>query len=255
MAGSADFFADTKLGDLIDPDMLFCACEVQAYAVSGVTLTWGNHRHLKWGTTVQNLDSIPHMDFRDCVDAVCKEFASRADVSLTYTADPSKANLLIVEQSIDGPSGILGDCQMPVRPNPGTQLMLRIDKTDRFVISDRPNPGEIDAYTFLGHEMEHFWGLGHQPASIQKPARIKPIYDIACRYMQDADWDEFWRRYPIVTPKPADPKPAPGAKPVIVRLDNEGAWCGQDGKEWFTPWPATAKPFTGMTLTLPRVNK
>lgn len=207
--------------------MIFCACTVEEYSISGVTYSWLPVREITWGVDFSRLGSLSDMDCKDCFTAALKEISACCDFSHKYVANARAANLLITTKRLDGSSGVLADCQVPVgNMTPDSQLLMRLDDSENWAITEKPRGGEIDLYRVFLHEAEHGHGLGHKPASIQSPALIAPLYSPALRNLQAADKSELVRRYgPSKVITPPAPAPQPGAKPVQVVVI-------QDGKQW-----------------------
>lgn len=207
---------------------LFCGVSEEQFAIAGVTYQWPRGSKLSWGLTFSRLNHLSDMDVKDVVTAAMKEISDCCDITHVYVKNPNAANIYIMLQRLDGASGVLADCEIPVGNVSAdmTRLRLRLDDAENWVVSDSPSQGSIDLYRVVLHELEHGHGLGHKPASVDEAALIAPIYSRTLRNLQTADKVELVRRYgpPRVAPPPVPP-PTPGAKPVTVTVE-------QDGKKW-----------------------
>lgn len=208
---------------------LFCGQNDQGYAVNGQTFQWPRGSRLTWGLAFTSVGGLSVADCKDAITEALKEISSCCDVTHAYVSNANTANIKIISQRLDGPSGILADMQLPftnAHPD-STQLIGRVDDSEKYGLFDNPPQGWIDFYRMMLHELEHAHGLGHKPASIQVPALIAPIYSVHMRHLQKADIDELVRRYG--SPKIPLPPPASGGKPVNVKFQAE---VEQDGKLW-----------------------
>ncbi len=206
---------------------LFCGVTEEAFAINGVTYQWPRTiKVLRWGMNFSRLGTLRDMDFKDAATRWFAEIAAACDRQFEYTSNPRLANILYTVQRLDGPRGILADMQIPVgNITPDSQMLGRFDDSENSVISETPAEGEIDIYRVGAHETLHALGMGHKPANVAATALIAPTYSRTIRNLQQADIDELIRRYgPSVTSSPP-PLPPPAAKPVTVKIT-------QDGKEW-----------------------
>lgn len=207
----------------------FCGVSFEEYAISGVTYSWPRGSRLKWGIAFSRLGQLSDMDVKDAFTLAFKEIADCCDVSHEFVTNPNAANIRITTQRLDGQSGVLADCQLPVGnvSVDQTQLLMRLDDSEAWGMYENPPNGRIDLYRVILHELEHGHGLGHKPASIQVPALISPVYSPTMRHLQKADVDEFLRRYG--SPKVAPAPPATG-KSINYKGLHEINQPGADGK-------------------------
>ena len=200
--------------------ILFCGVELQEYAIGGVTHQWPRGSHLLWQLEFSRLGPLSASDVKDAWAVCCKEYSDCCDLTFDQARPGQVPNLVIVTRRLDGSSGILADCQIPVgNVGPGTTLTMRIDDSENWGLIENPPRGMIDLYRVLGHEGQHWLGCGHKPANVTDAARIAPTYDTRIRYMQDADKSELVRRYgqPKQVPGPG-PKPSPVA-PMMLPIE------------------------------------
>lgn len=237
--------------------LMMCGVSEEAFAINGTRYQWPRGSELGWSLGFSRLGSIGEQDLKAAYEAGCAEImAATPGIKLRYVANPRTANILCGVFRLDGPSGVLADMQIPVgnASDKTTTLQGRFDDSEAWVLSDTPKAGEIDFYRVALHELLHAMGLGHKPPDVLEPALIAPIYDRGIRHLQEADKRELRIRYgePAPDAPPAPTTPAPGSKPVGVRLDAKGITVWQDSKEWNVPFPG----LTGkVELTLPRTKQ
>jgi hypothetical protein len=210
---------------------MFCGQHAEGYAINGVTYQWPRGSHLRWGIGFSRLGGLSDMDCKDATLAALKEIADCCDVTHDYVSNINAGvNIRLIARRLDGASGVLAQMGIPVgNVTPDTMLLGEFDDAENYVLAENPAPGTIDFYRVVLHELLHAHGLGHKPASIQRPALIAPVYSPTMRHLQDADKDELLRRYGHPKPLPVPPPvvPVPGAKPIYVTNIVE-----QDGKKW-----------------------
>lgn len=195
---------------VVDGGCAFCGVTLQEYAINGVTHQWPRGSSLKWFPAFDDLGAIRTLDARQAMTEALKEISDCCDLTFTQVSSELNANLIVNLQRLDGKSGVLADCQIPVG-NVGadrTRLQMRIDTSERWGLSANPVADLIDFYRVFLHEALHFCGLGHKPASIRDPALIAPMYSPSIRNLQPADKGELLRRYgnAKAAPPPSQPK-------------------------------------------------
>lgn len=120
-------------------------------------------------------------------------------------------SLIITTQRLDGPQGVLADCELP---GPQVQRM-RLDTSERWVIVTGPNVpvSQIDLLRVLTHELGHFWGIGHiGPGNL-----MAPTYSTRIESPQSGDIREMQERYgPPVPQQP--PTPPPPGQPITIHI-------------------------------------
>lgn len=206
---------------------MFCGVTQEHFAINGVTHSWPKGSHLRWLPAFDDLGAVRADDVRKAFTDALKEISACCNVTHEMVSSQHKANLVITIHRLDGRSGILGDCQIPVgNVDPdNTQLQMRLDTGERWGLAENPTGDMIDLYRVFLHEAEHFHGLGHKPASIRDPALIAPMYSPVIRNLQPADKGELLRRYgsanvlPPAPPKPGAPRSVKGE--ISVTIDGE----------------------------------
>lgn len=204
--------------------MEFCGQNDQGYAISGVTYQWPRGSHLTWGFNFSKLGALTADDVRQAITAALKEISDCCDVTHEYVANANAANIKITLQRLDGASGTLADCQIPVGNVSvnQTQLTMRVDDSEAWGLFENPPANKIDFYRVVLHELLHAHGLGHKPDSIPDVALIAPLYSRQVRNLQAADKAELVRRYgpakvatAPTTPTAPAPTVPPGTKPNV----------------------------------------
>lgn len=199
----------------------FCGVEYQEYAIGGVTYRWQPGVKLAWGIAFSRLGVLSDMDCKDAITAALKEISDACDVKHEFISNADRANIKIISTRLDGASGVLADCQLPVGnvTVEGTQLLMRIDDSETWGLFANPPAGKIDFYRVVLHELLHAHGLGHKPANVNEPALIAPMYSTQIRSLQKADKGELVRRYGAAKTIPTPTTPAaPAGKCEIESL-------------------------------------
>ncbi len=203
--------------------MEFCGQVDQGYAIDGRTCSWPRGSHLTWGFNFTKLGSLTADDIRQAITAALKEISDCCNITHEFVANANAANIKITLERLDGASGVLADCQIPVGnvSVDRTQLLMRVDDSEAWGLFENPPPNKIDFYRVVLHELLHGHGLGHKPDSVPDVALIAPLYSRAVRHLQPADKAELVRRYgpPVVAPTspnspPTSPNLPAGAKPT-----------------------------------------
>jgi hypothetical protein len=223
--GHEEFELTTELAQLYglrsvaDGGHLFCGVAEQQFAIDGVTYQWPRGSHLTWGLAFNRLGELSEADLVDCFAAALKEISDCCDITHEFVRNWQSANLFVQLDHLDGPSGVLADCQIPVNAKVDrTQLRMRLDSKEAWGLFANPPAGKIDLYRVVLHELLHGHGLGHKPANVNVPALIAPLYDTRIRHLQAADKAELVRRMgPRKEQAPSVPAPTtPGAMDKLI---------------------------------------
>lgn len=199
---------------------LFCGVMAQEFAIDGVTYQWPRGSKLAWNLGFSRLGSLGDMDLKQSVKEALQEVEDCCDLAFEYTANPRLANVLAKVARLDGKNGVLAQMGIPVGnvSETTTQLNGEFDDSESWVISDNPQPGQIDFYRVWLHEFEHALGLGHKPANVPGDALIAPIYSPRIRHLCDLDKQELVRRYGPSKSAPTAPKSDAG---IVGRIEVE----------------------------------
>ena len=207
----------------------FCGVTLESFAINGVTHYWRKGSKLKIAVDFDDLGQMPAAQVKEAIEAAVNEIRAVTDGLTFELFTPTlSANLICKLARLDGPSGVLADCMIPM-PNASTdntQLTMRIDTGEVWRVFSGSVNGAIDFQRVWLHEFLHGIGLGHKPASIAKPALIAPMYSPAIRNLQEADIGEIVRRYggrttPIEPPPATIPSPTGIQGEIKVTLNGE----------------------------------
>lgn len=214
---------DELLTPVTDGGCAFCGVLLQEYAINGVTYGWRKGSHLRVALNFDDLGALRAAEVGAAVEEALREISDCCDITHEIVTSTIGANLLVTLARLDGKMGVLADCQIP---QPGatpdkTQLLMRIDTSERWGLSANPTGDMIDFYRVFLHEALHAHGLGHKPASIRDPALIAPMYSPVVRNLQPADKGELLRRYGAAKTQPQPPG-IPAELPVRLELDAFG---------------------------------
>lgn len=178
-------------------------CGVPDHLGGDTLCKWPNPR-ITWA--IEEL--LPGLSYEDLRDAAALAWSWWAEVSAilpVYSTNGRTAQVLLGVGPIDGPGQVLAWSEMPcgyVR-----QVQQRYDSREyRWVVSERPGPGEIDAVRVIGHEIGHAWGCPH----IEAGNLMQASYSLAIRRPRPGDAREAVRRYG----HPPRPAPAPSPRPT-----------------------------------------
>jgi len=193
---------------------------------------WRKGSKLKIAVDFDDLGQLRSSQVKEAIEAAINEIRATTD-GLTFDlfTPTLSANLVCKLARLDGPNGVLADCQIPM-PNASpsnTQLTMRIDTGEVWRLFAGSMNGAIDFQRVWLHEFLHGIGLGHKPASIAHPALIAPMYSPAIRNLQEADKGEIVRRYggrttPIVPAPPMAPIPVGGMQADVKITVNGETW-------------------------------
>jgi hypothetical protein len=211
---------------------LFCGQNDAAFAINGVRYQWPKRSELTWGLGFSRLGELSDLDCKGAMIEGLKEISDCCGLRFRYVSSANKANVKIITARMDGRGGVLADAQIPVGnvSVDGTQLTLRFDDGDAYVIAENPPQNKIDFYRVSLHEWLHICGLGHKPTNLSERALIEAMYS-HIRHLQEADKRELVLRYdgPATPPKPTEP---------TVPDSTSGVWVFVPGGKSQTTKPA-----------------
>jgi hypothetical protein len=138
----------------------FCAC-TEAMLANAALAMWPD-AHLPWAI----LDLVPGIDEEQLKAAVEWAFSFEHGIQAVcgiqpvYEETARNARLLITARRIDGPMGILAECELPM---PGMkQVRMWLDLSERWVDEPRTQQ-DIILPIVIRHEGCHGIGTGHAP--------------------------------------------------------------------------------------------
>jgi hypothetical protein len=218
----------------VDGGHLFCGQNDQGFAINGVTYQWPRGSQLTLGVDFSRLGGLSDMDCKDLMVAANREISDCCDVGLSIITSPQRANIKLQLRRLDGPSGVLAQCGIPVGNLTAErgQLNMEFDDSETWVAAVNPSVGKIDFYRVYLHELLHGLGLGHKPANIAAPALIAPMYSPRIRNLQAADVQELQRRYGPAKVDPVGPAPTPVPAPAGDKLEVEELRIRCGGKRY-----------------------
>lgn len=172
-----------------------CACGDRMPLRESVAEPRWNHSPVTVGTNIARIGSVANGEILDIFGELIDQVEANCGLRLMIADKPSRANILLTAERIDGSSGVLGDQYLPVGVDASSQLIGRLDTSERFVNSASPGVGEVDVVGTIAHEtFGHGLGLRHVaqngPDSLMKP------YKTAIRRFMDVDLDALRRLYP-----------------------------------------------------------
>lgn len=207
----------------------FCSCQIRENVIATASLSKWPDPELPW--TI--VDLVPGVDLEPMIRGTewgFRQWAGVCRLHPYYTESAAKARLLIGTQRIDGPGGVLAQCELPF---PGLKTVrmwldtgddwameLPTELIDLAIVSSvkmgLPVPQTMNAVRAIilalvvSHESGHAIGIGHAPKN--SPNRMAPSYDP--RQLVLGQWDvaESVLRYgqPVTPPLPPPPPPTPG---------------------------------------------
>jgi hypothetical protein len=142
------------------------------------------------------------------------------DLAFIEVTDARTANIVIIDHEFDGPTGILADAMLPTGVR---QQVLRLDRSERWIIADNIPTNRIELRTVGRHEIGHIIGFSHLPSG-PPPDRMEARYSPTVNVPQATEIAMARKLYGPPASTPVDPT-KPGAKPVNVTVE-------QDGKRW-----------------------
>jgi hypothetical protein len=183
----------------------FCKADPEKLALADALQSQWPDPTLTW--TI--LDELPHVnydDFKAAADWGLKGWSSVSKLRPVFTDKAGEARLKIYTRKLDGPQGVLADCELP---NPGVQsVTMRIDLSEDWDAGiTSPITRQIKLADVIRHEGGHGIGIGHAPQGSKN--WMAPIYDAVMLMSPAGIWDtnQAVSRYgqAIATPPPVTP--------------------------------------------------
>lgn len=169
----------------------------------GATMCKWKKKHIKWcvsGSLPPLTNEIVNQAVRDSFD----NWANVGAITHEQVFTPSQADILITTGTIDGPSKTLAWCELPCS-GADVQLRMKIDVSEKWVVSNNPPMQYISLIAVITHELGHGFGLEHTSVANQL---MNPYYNpLIMKPQKNYDIEEFVKRYgPKLTP-PTPPIP------------------------------------------------
>lgn len=158
------------------------------------------------------LPGITSADLDDACLEAWKRWERVIGVRVDKNPNPkTDATQIVTVANMGGPSGVLADQQLPY--GSGMNLLMRLDSSERWTISDAPGPGQINLLAVLVHEDGHCLGMQHINAD-GDPDLMNPTYSPSIFRPQEDDIVYGRKLYggPIVV----EPAPEPGLPKEIA---------------------------------------
>ena len=172
---------------------------------------------LPWTMTNQWIKISQDMA-KAAIEQAFSYWESCCNVKARYVESAADAVILIEQQAIDQPGGVLAWSELPdgVSRTPRHQ---RYDSQETWVVDERPSGLSIDLVRVAAHELGHAIGIPH----ISSGNLMAPIYSTSIRGPQQGDIAEAQSRYgkPVVVPPPAPP-PAPTPEDFTIQIAGAG---------------------------------
>ena len=144
-------------------------------------------------------------ELEDALDYAADKWRRTCGIKPRKTNNGNEARLLVTCRAIDGPSGVLAECELPTGQR-RVRLWLDVGELWNKVI---PSARAIGLASVLWHEMGHAIGLGHAQAGSQNI--MAPQLNEQISVPGVFDTNESQRRYgkPVLLPGPPTPTPTP----------------------------------------------
>lgn len=131
--------------------------------------------------------------------------------------DPTQ---FVVTAQMDGASGVLADQMLPFGQT--SMLRMRIDRSERWTVSDNPGPGLINLLAVLCHEDGHCLGMQHIPAEGDADL-MNAVYSPRIYLPQEDDISYGRKLYgPPISVSPEPPGEVPATLPVEISFQAHG---------------------------------
>lgn len=160
---------------------------------------------IPWAIT----DLVPSMneaELRRACEWGFRQWAIVCNVKPQEVEVAGKARVLITCRKIDGPGGVLAECELP---QPGMRYVrLWLDVGEQWS-SELPSIRAIYLANVLWHEFGHALGMGHAPDRSRNV--MAPVYDPSVTVAGQWDIGQSQQRYgrPVTVPPPVPSTPTP----------------------------------------------
>ncbi len=169
-------------------------------------------RPLIWLDPAASLPNFSRQRLRDAIMAGFGMWAKVSDAVADLTEDSNAAQFVIFTTRLDGPQGVLADCEMPGRGYKPQRM--RIDNSERFdtFIGQQSQNGDsfLDLVRIIGHEGGHAYGLPHLDDNGKGNDLMDSLYNPKLWEPSQFEADYMARWFG----KPKTPPPTPALPPT-----------------------------------------
>lgn len=195
---------------LLNPEFCGCTLQLNTEEIGQRYCPWPEPE-IRWHIR----HAIPNLGLsamRASCEAALAGLSAAFELDFPYAESASDANIIIEVHNLGGPMGVLADCQLVpcgTRQNRGTQMLMRVDRNEQWVVANTPSGMAVDFQRVFLHEWLHGLGLPH----ITTPRSLMlPTYSTTIRTIQDGDIAALEQLGYRRRTKPVEPKPSGGKK-------------------------------------------
>lgn len=139
-------------------------------------------------------------------------------VKPSYVESASQARILVYVRKLDGPSGVLAQCELPCGNI--KQVKMTLDVGETWLSELSPTQRGILLRLVVAHEGGHGYGMGHAPAGSMNI--MAPIYNPKIIGAGTWDVEQSVSRYGLPVPIPPPPIPPPtGTNKLIIEYEGQ----------------------------------
>ena len=185
-------------------------CRLPSHILQDRICRWPDNS-VTW-CVIQELPGVPLDRLEAAITWGLDQWAKVCDIKPRKVDTARSARILVGSRRIDGPTGILAECELPCGI---PQVRLWFDVGERWTSDMTPQERAIVLPDVAWHELGHALGLGHAPQDTQNI--MAPVYNWLVTDPGQWDIREAVVRYgrfvspPIVPPIPTPPlPPVPG---------------------------------------------
>lgn len=154
-------------------DITFCKADPEQLALADAIQSAWPTPELPW-TILDELPRVSYDEFKAAMDWGLKGWSKVSRLRPYFTERIGEARLLIRTRKLDGPGGVLADCELP--NGSSRQVNMRIDLGDEWDADlTTPASRKIKLGVVGRHEGGHGIGIGHAPKNSKN--WMAPAYD------------------------------------------------------------------------------